>query len=187
MMLAYIFWHVPFANVDRKDYEAALVAFQADLASAPPQGLTSCATFRISEVPWLNGRRGYEDWYFVRSFAALEALNDAAVNARRGHIHAAVASKMELGHGGLYRHFHGEEEPAAGGRIAWLKRPRGIQYEPALRAIADEATGFLSSWRRQMVLGPAEEFAVTGTSELALALPSGWEARIVERAALRAS
>jgi len=186
-MLAYIFWHVPFVDVDLEDYEAALVAFQADLASAPPQGLASCTTFRIAEVPWLNGRRGYEDWYFVHSFAALETLNDAAVNARRGHIHAAVASKMELGHGGLYRHFHGEETPAAGGRIAWLKRPRGIQYETALRAIADGANGFLSCWRRQMVLGPAEEFAVTGTSELALAVPSGWEMQTVERTALRAS
>jgi hypothetical protein len=182
-MLAYIFWHAPFANTDPRDYEAALLGFQADLAAAPPPGLASCAAYRIAAVPWLDDRPGYEDWYFVNSFAALEALNDAAINARRAPIHAGVASKMEVGHGGLYRHFLGEAQ-AGSGRVAWLRRPRGIQYEQPLREIATGATGFASCWRRQMVLGPAEEFAVAGSSELELSAPPGWTMQMVERTAL---
>src|SRR5437763_16560424 len=96
-MLAYIFWHVPFAGIESEDYEAALVAFQADLASAPPPGLASCATFRISEVPSLNGRRGYEGWDFVRSFAALQLRNEAGAGAGRGRVPAGVGRTMALG------------------------------------------------------------------------------------------
>jgi hypothetical protein len=183
-MLAYIFWHVPFADVSPGDYEAALLGFQADLASRPPPGFAACTAYRIAEVPWLNGRRGYEDWYFVSSSAALDGLNEAAVTPQRWDIHAAIASKMDFGQGGLYRHFHGEEQPLGGERVAWLKRPRGIQYESALRDIINASTGVLSCWRRQMVLGPADEFAVIGTSRLTLAIGQGWQARTVERTAL---
>ena len=179
-MLAYIFWHVPLSGIGPSDYEAALLAFQRDLAKTPPSGFASCATYRISEVPWLDGRSGYEDWYFIDTSASLDALNEAAVAPPRHAIHAAIASKMDLGRGGLYRHVFGEEQ-SFGARVVWLTRPRGIDYEPVLRAIADGSAGFLSCWRRQMVLGPADEFAVVGTSGLAFAIPQGWRGRTVER------
>jgi hypothetical protein len=79
-------------------------------------------------------------------------------------VHAAIASKMQLGYGGLYRHFYGDEQPLAGTRAVWLTRPRGIRYERPLRDMADGAAGFLSCWRRQMVLGPGDEFVLIGTS-----------------------
>jgi hypothetical protein len=179
-MLAYIFWHVPLPGISPSDYEAALLGFQRDLAKAPPSGFGSCTTSQIFEVPWLNGRSGYEDWYFVDSSAALDALNEAAVAPLRRDVHAAIASKMDFGHGGLYRHVFGEGQPL-GGRAVWLTRPRGIDYEPVLRGIADGSSGFLSCWRRQMVLGPADEFAVIGTSSLTFAIPQGWRGRSVER------
>jgi hypothetical protein len=179
-MLAYIFWHVPLSGISPSDFEAASLGFQRDLANAPPSGFDSCATYEISEVPWLDGRRGYEDWYFIDSSAALDALNEAAVAPRRRDIHAAIASKMDFGHGGLYRHVFGEEQ-SFGARVVWLTRPRGIDYEPVLRGIADGSAGFLSCWRRQMVLGPADEFAVVGTSSLTFAMPQGWRGRTVER------
>jgi hypothetical protein len=179
-MLAYIFWHVPFAGISPGEYEAASLGFQRDLAAAPPPGFASCATYQISEVPWLDGRRGYEDWYFIESSAALDALNEAAVAPRRRDVHAAIASKMDFGHGGLYRHVFGEAQ-TVGARVVWLARPRGIDYEPVLRKIADGSSGFLSCWRRQMVLGPADEFAVIGTSSPNIAVPPGWRGRAVER------
>jgi hypothetical protein len=185
-MLAYIFWHVPLPRISPSDYEAALLGFQRDLATMPPQGLASCATYQISGVPWLDGGSGYEDWYFIDSSAALDALNEAAVAPLRRGVHAAIASKMDFGHGGLYRHVFGEEQPL-GGRVVWLRRPRGIDYEPVLRGIADGSSGFLSCWRRQMVLGPADEFAVIGTSSLVFAIPQGWRGRTVERRMLAPS
>src|SRR5579872_335244 len=181
MMLAYLFWHVPLATIDAHDYESALLAFQADLRNAPPSGLAACATYRISEVPWLDNQRGYEDWYLVPSSAELDALNDAAVNSRRWDIHAGVATKMGAGYGGLYRHLHGDAQSLEGRRALWMTRPRGIRHEPVLLELINQATGFLSCWRRQMVLGPADEFVIIGTEPLKVSVPEGWRARRVER------
>src|SRR6185437_623442 len=66
-------------------------------------------------------------------------------------------------------------------RVVWLKRPRGISYEQALRGIIDGSKGFLSCWRKQMVLGPSDEFAIIGNSSLEVSVPPGWQARTVER------
>ncbi len=128
-MLAYVFWHLALADVSAKEYETALLSFQADLANAPPSGFASCTTYRISEIPWLDRRQGYEDWYFVHSSAALDTLNEAAVKPKRWDVHAGIATKMETGRGGLYQHLHGEEQPRGGERVAWLTRPRGIRYD----------------------------------------------------------
>ena len=183
-MIAYVFWHAPLAAFSSRDYGAALLDFQADLMSAPPSGLASCATFQISEVPWLKGRPGYEDWYFVHSCADLDALNEAAVKPSRWEVHARIATKMEAGHGGLYQHLHGEQQPLRGERAIWLTRPRGIRYQRPLQEIIDGSTGFLSCWRRQMVLGPGDEFVIVGNSSLALNAPTGWQTRSVERTVL---
>jgi hypothetical protein len=183
-MLAYIFWHVPVAGTEASAYEAALAVFQAELAKSPPPGFASCTSFRIGGVPWLGGRAGYEDWCFVGGSADLDPLNEAAVDARRRGRHDAVASRTDIGHGGLYRHFHGEAQPHAGTRIIWLRRPRGIEFAPVLRRMIDGATGFLSCWRRQMALGPAEEFCVIGSEQLELSLAPGWFALPVGRTPL---
>jgi hypothetical protein len=183
-MLAYLFWHAPSADVEPEDYETALLAFQADLARTPPSGFASCAAYRISKIPWLNNRQGYEDWYFVRSSADLDPLNEAAIQPARWDVHARVASKMQFGQGGLYAHLYGAEQPREGTRGVWLTRPRGIRYELPLRSAIDASPGFLSCWRRQMVLGPGDEFVVIGTSQLNMSCPQGWQARIVERTVL---
>jgi hypothetical protein len=180
-MLAYIFWHTPFSDIDVREYETALLGFHTDLAAAPPAGLEASATYRISEVPWLNGRPGYEDWCFITSSAILDALNKAAVRPERWNVHAAISSKTDFGHGGLYYHLRGAEQPIAGSRVIWLKRPRGIRYEQALRDIVHGSKGFMSCWRKQMVLGPADEFAIIGNSSLEVSVPQGWQTRVVER------
>jgi hypothetical protein len=95
-MLAYIFWHAPYVDIDVLEYEKALLGFHADLMADPPAGLEASATYQISEVPWLNGLPGYEDWCFMTSSAALDALNNAAVRPERWNVHAAVSSKTDF-------------------------------------------------------------------------------------------
>lgn len=180
-MIAYLFWHVPFSNIPSSGYEAALLAFHADIAGAPPPSLVASGAFHISAVPWLDGRRGYEDWYLVTSSAGLDVLNRAAVKPDRWDVHAELASKMDFGCGGLYYHLHGDERAFTGSRTIWLRRPRGIRYEQPLLDSIERSKGFLSCWRRQMVLGPADEFAIVGTSDLEVNLPEGWQCRTVER------
>ncbi len=180
-MLAYIFWHKPFADVTATDYEAALAAFHADLGGSGSPGLISSATYRISETPWLDGAPGYEDWCFVESSTALDPLNKAAVAPERWEVHAGISSKTDYGHGGLYCRLSGEIAQSAASRTIWLKRPRGIRYEQPLQEILDNARGVTSCWRKQMVLGPGHEFAVVGDASLHVDLPQGWESLIVSR------
>jgi hypothetical protein len=183
-MIAYVFWHAPLAEFGARDYGIALLDFQKDLMRAPPSGLVSCATYRISEVPWLDRQHRYEDWYLVRSCAALDALNEAAVKPSRWDVHARIATRMEVGYGGLYQHLYGDELSLGGDRAVWLTRPRGIRYQEPLQQIIGRSTGFLSCWRRQMVLGPGDEFVMTGTASFALSVPPGWRTRTVERTRL---
>jgi hypothetical protein len=87
-MLAYIFWHAPYVDIDVLDYEEAL------LMADPPAEPEASAAYRISEVPWLNGLAGFGDWCFMTSSAALDTLNNAAVRPERWNVHAAVSSKQ---------------------------------------------------------------------------------------------
>lgn len=183
-MRAYVFWHYPFAEVNTQDYERALLNFQSHLTGTPPEGMRGCTSYRTSKIPWLNDREGYEDWYFVDSSAVLDSLNEAAVKPERSEVHTAAASKMEFGRGGLYYLLFGNGQSLDGSTVTWLKRPRGIRYEEPLKEMAKESRGFLSCWRVQMVLGPADEFAVVGTSDLHLAVPEHWQARTIKRTIL---
>lgn len=187
-MTAYIFWHRPYPQVAQAAYEQALIAFHRDFTSRGCEGFRSSATYRITETPWLGKQAGYEDWSFVESSAALDPLNEAAVTPEMWEVHAAIAGKTELGHGGLYQHVLGEADPTVLTRTVWLDRPRGIRYQAPLQAIAEQAEaqsgGPVSVWRKQLVLGPAPEFALLGNASLQLAPPEGWRLRSVERTPL---
>lgn len=183
---AYVFWHRPFADIDKGAYESALTAFHRDLVKRTCNGFHGSATYRISETPWLDGIPGYEDWSFVTSSASFDPLNKMAVAPDMWDVHADISSKTDIGHGGVYYHIFGDADPKALTRTAWLKRPRGIRYEASIKKIADQVMGPVSVWRKQMVLGPAFEFALLGNQSLNLDLPDGWEALYVDRVLLNA-
>ncbi|MGH7249053.1 MAG: hypothetical protein ACREH9_13200, partial [Pseudomonadota bacterium] len=103
-MLAYVFWHRPFAHVDRKAYQDAMLRFVRDVAAEPPPGFIAAASFAIEPVPWLSHQSGYEDWYLLEGSWALDPLNGFAVSGRTRTSHDAVAAQMEEGHGGIYAH-----------------------------------------------------------------------------------
>ena len=182
-MLAYVFWHRPYPNIDGKRYEDAIMRFQKDLSKQPPPGFISAALFHIGPVPWLGGQPGYEDWCLLEGSWAMDPLNAFAVAGHVQGSHDNVAAQMDEGHGGLYAHVFGEPSPAADSTVYWLTRPRGIQWRVALddlRARYPQA----NFWRRQMVLGPAAEFAVEIPGHSDLEAPPGWQARRVRRVRL---
>ena len=137
-MLAYVFWHVPYAGIARPDYEARLAAFHAALRAHPPAWLGPTATFGLAEVPWLGGAAGYEDWYLVEDFTALGELNVAAVTGARQPPHDAAAAGAELGAAGVMAHVAGPLLPAEPGWSAWFAKPAG-------RGVCSTST---PSWRR---------------------------------------
>jgi hypothetical protein len=158
-MLAYLFWHEPHADVDPDRYVARLNAFHRALADAPPPAFVRSWSVRL-DVPAWDGGPSFEDWYLVEDWAALGTLNEAAVRTPREDAHDAIAALATDGAGGLYALQHGTLDgpaPWAG----WVTKPPGAPYdtfEPELRAAVDAAGGAVL--RRQMVLGPAPEYAV---------------------------
>jgi hypothetical protein len=104
----------------------------------------------------------------------MDPLNAFAIS---GHVQAPHDS---VGHGGLYAHAGGESMPAPRSTIQWLTRPRGIQWQPAIEAVRSSCPQ-AKVWRRQMVLGPAAEFAVETPGEAEIDEPAGWQWQRVTR------
>jgi hypothetical protein len=135
-VLAYVFWHRPGDDVARSDYEERLRAFHDKLE-------TPSASFRLHALPW-KPVDGYEDWYLAEDWAALGALNEAALAAPRRAEHDAAAAASIAGWGGVYRLIDGAAEP-----------PEAVRW-------AHERGEAQAVWQRQMVLGPAPEFCLAG-------------------------
>lgn len=160
-MLAYLFWHWPAPTVDAARYAESLVAFHRALASSAPPGLRGSRVYEVEAAPWLAVPRAFEDWYLVDDFAALGALNDAAVSGARRDPHDAAARLAGGGHGGVYRLV----APGTGSaldRTTWCSKPAGVSYPEFLPRLPAGET-----WQRQMVLGPAPEFCVVGVDAAA--------------------
>lgn len=172
-MLAYLFWHRPNPIVETGRYEESLLRFQRSLMEQRPPGLQGAASYRIPSVPWLDGRGGYEDWCYVEGSWALDILNGFAVAGDVKAPHDAAAGQMEIGHGGLYTLTWGTPNLSSRHAVTWLTRPRGVQWRSALEPLRTQIPEAVF-WRRQMVLGPAAEFAVVVPSGQHVRVPDGW-------------
>lgn len=162
MTLAYVFWHCPRADTDLTEYEESLRAFHHRLGEIQPTGFGGSWTVRLSEVPWLGGRPGYEDRYLVADFAALGALNDVAA---RPVEHTTAARMAEHGIAGIYRLIRGVADPGAAAAY-WMSKPDGVPYPEFLDGLD---IGDAALWQRQMTLGPTPEFQVIGAGDMELA------------------
>jgi hypothetical protein len=180
VMLAYVFWHRPHPHVERNAYEDKMKRFQQALLKNPSPGLISAWSWRIEAVPWLGNEAGYEDWCLLQGSWAMDPLNAYAVAGDTKVVHDPLAAQMAAGAGGLYAHAWGEPSTAATSTMAWLTRPRGIDWRRALEPV-HAASPQATIWRRQMVLGPAPEFAAEIPGDATIAVPPGWEARVVRR------
>lgn len=171
-MLAYVFWHWPQAHTDIREYEARQRAFHAALAAAPASGFLWSFAAGVSGEPWAAaGADAYEDWYAVDDFAALGALNDAAVSGSRLAPHDAAAAVVADGAAGVYGLRAGTalRTPAY---AHWFRKPAGMSYRDLftqLTRVVERAEAAL--WMRQMVLGPAREFCLHAASPVSLAAP----------------
>jgi hypothetical protein len=164
--LAYVFWHQPRAAA--ADYEPPLVDFHEALRRSPVEGLLGSRSFRVPALPWLADG-GYEDWYVVSDFAALGRLNEAAVDSRHMGAHDAVAALAGGAVGGLYALMAGDA--LLGHRFAaWFGKPGGMAYADLLVTVgvrdSELPPGAVALWQRQLLLGPAPEFVLTGEREL---------------------
>lgn len=161
-MLAYIFWHWPYPQLDRESYRDDLLRFHRALAAAKPEGFQYSTVFQIKSAPWLQTDfEAYEDWYLVDGSCALDSLNEAAISHSREEPHDRVAQKAAGGAGGLYR-FRGGQVNVAESRFAvWLSKPHGTSYEAFYDLLSRwTRQPEVGLWGRQMVLGPTPEFCL---------------------------
>lgn len=167
-MLAYVFWHWPNADVNRKSYEDGLLEFHRTLAEHKPAGFQHSQVFRIHGAPWLPANvTGYEDWYLVNDSGALDALNDAAITYPRKEAHDRAAQRAAGGTAGLYRLRHGQIDLAEARFATWLSKPAGTSYDDFYASLS-QLTGRagVALWGRQMTLGPTTEFCLQSPEEI---------------------
>jgi hypothetical protein len=170
-MLAYVFFHRAAAGVESAGYETALRRFHASLAGQPPAGFIGSSTYRVGGV--------YADWYLVESSAALDVLNEAAVEGARTASHDAVAHLSADGAGKLLALVSGTAPGGTGFEVRFSK-PAGMRYAELyerLRPWTDRAE--LTLWRRMMVLGPPPEFCLLAPE--AIQLPTEMRPEILRR------
>ena len=92
--------------------------------------------------------------------------------------------RLAEGAGGLYTYAGGEILRTPQSTVYWLTRPRGIHWQADVASLRDRWRDVVV-WRRQMVLGPAAEFAVEVRGDLEIEVPPGWQLRCcVKRARL---
>jgi hypothetical protein len=162
-MLAYVFWHWP---VRETGYEEALVAFHRALAGHPSEGFRGSRAARIGPRPWLGVPRAYEDWYLVDDFAALGALNDAAIAGPRTAAHRAVAALPAGGTAALYGLVSGDVARPL--HAAFRTKPPGVPYATYVSSLP----GAVQVWQRKMVLGPSPEFCILSEHPLEDSMPN---------------
>ena len=156
-MLAYVFWHWPAPGLEPDRYVERLLAFHRALRAAPPPGFRGSRVLAVEGAPWAQGAPAFEDWYLVDDFAALGALNEAAITGARQAPHDAVARLAAGGVGGVYRRL--ASAAAQIDRVAWCAKPAGEPYADFLGRLPAGET-----WQRQMVLGPTPEFCIFGAA-----------------------
>jgi hypothetical protein len=144
MTLAYVFWHWP---AQRDGYEERMQAFHDALGRADTQ------TFRLERAPWDGSDEApYEDWYPVPDWTGVGELNHVAVHGEAKAPHDVVAAMSRKGAGGIYRRIHGDRPLSEVAFAAWTSEPPAID-SPSV-----------TIWQRQLVLGPAPEYAVLAGS-----------------------
>ena len=165
MSLAYVFWHWPARSAG---YDRRLAAFHAAL------GMPGTVAYRLERAPWDGAAPApYEDWYPVAGWAALGELNERAVSGARRAPHDAVAERADAGTGAVYGLLRAGPDPHAVRFAAWFGKPSGASYEAFGEAIASALGGREAAvWQRQLVLGPAPEYAVLAASPLELPWPA---------------
>jgi hypothetical protein len=169
-LLAYVFWHWKQAAIEPADYESRQRDFPPPSPPRHPRlrGLVQRRSLRRAVGA---GGGAYQDWYLVRDFGALGALNEAAVTAGRALPHDAAAAAVADGAGGLCGLRLGVPDRAP--RYAhWFGKPAGMSYAQVFRLLAplvETAGGAL--WMRQMVLGPAREFCLHAAAPVSLPAP----------------
>jgi hypothetical protein len=170
-MLAYVFWHWPKPDVVKDTYRDNLLAFHDTLARNRPDGFEQSVVFTIKNPSWLEtSEDAYEEWYLLRSSAALDQLNHAAVSGPCEEPHNRVARDAASGIAGLYRLRQGQHTSLSSSKFAvWFAKPNGVSYPDFYAQLQTlSVSAGVGLWGRQMTLGPTSEFCLLSRDQHSL-------------------
>ena len=171
-MIAYVFWHWKQATIAAPDYERAQRVFHEAVEKSPPDGYHWSQSFALSGCAWAADKGdAYEDRYIVDDFAALDALDRAAVSASRQAPHDSAAALAAGGIAGIYELRQGVPMRVPR-HAAWFSKPLGVSYA-AFRSMLEPmvARGEGAVWMRRMTLGPTPEFCLYSAEAIKLPAP----------------
>jgi len=177
-LIAYVFWHWRKRGLPAGDYEKRQQDFHAALRAVPPPGFTGSFSVSVAGADWAaGGGEAYEDWYLVKDFGALGALNEGAVSGTMSDPHNAAAAVAEGGTASIYLLRRGDVmiDP---GYAHWFDKPSGMTYAELaalLDPVVDREEAAL--WMRQLALGPARELCLHARKKVSL--PSPFEAIVL--------
>lgn len=164
MTLAYVFWHWTVSEI--APYLEALRAFHGALAAHPAAGSGGSDSATVKNAPWIPDGAGFEDRYFVESFGALGALNEAAVSGPRRSPHDRAASRAAGGCAGVYLLRNESAAEPSEGFAFWFGKPPNMPYESLFESLRPAlAQADVALWQRQMTLGPTPEFCLRSPRE----------------------
>lgn len=162
-MLAWVFWHTRRPDADAKEYGTTLEELHSSLGRLKLEGHLGTRALQYSAVPWLSSSTEvHEDWYYLKSSAALDALDASIADEPLRSVHLRIVRQAESGIGGLYRLRSGTPMDAPV-RCSWLAKPRHLSYDDFIATAGRSGT----VWSRQMVLGPTPEFCVESNTPVA--------------------
>jgi hypothetical protein len=125
-------------------------------------------SFRVGPLPWgPSNARFYEDWYVVKDFASLGAINDRAVSGSAGRAHDSIVKDFMNGTGSVFRLVGGGLPLRESHLATWTEKPIGPSYESYYEELANITTGSRTDlWRRQLALGPSQQFCIHSVEPL---------------------
>jgi len=166
-LLALIFWNARRSDADQTQYRDALFGFHEELNDNKPAGFRFSCTFASPPTPWFNaGSEIYEDWYVLRNFAGIDALEEAVANrdTMQSHRflmrHTAGASAAIVGlSGGQARIFDFTE-------AYWTSTRQAIAIDGffAANLAGGSSRVNMSVWTRSLALGPNERLILAKAS-----------------------
>jgi hypothetical protein len=167
-MLAYVFWHWPYPDIEAPTYQHDLITYHQTLTMHKPSGFHHTRVLLMEQASWLERNEAtYEDWHLVENSAALDQLNERAVSGPCQEPHRQIARWTQGGAGGLYHLVFGDPDLLVVRFAYRFHKPTGMTYEAlykALQPLVQEIKGTL--WIRQMSLGPGPEFCFQSSGPL---------------------
>lgn len=157
-MLAIVFWNTRKTDISRGRYETSLRAFHDALNSDKPDGFRFSTIFRVEGLPWFKSTSEiYEDWYVIRNFAAMDALDHAVMQTLAKAAHRDLMKSTAGASGAIVGLTKGVARVSHMTYANWLYKPREVSADDFVDSVNRQLPdGKCSLWTRAMALGPTE-------------------------------